>query len=325
MSPARPSRDYGVFHALGLFHVGEALDHARVADDLQDPAPSLPKAQEEAVSGLEAFAARGSRAWLWLSMAAAVVAIAGNIVALTVPLFYGDLTPAFLPQAVAQDVANLVLAAPATLVLAALALHGSLRSYLLWLGVVTFTVYNYVIYAFAIPFGPLFLLWSAVLGLSIYSLIGGVATLRHPFVQSAYRSRRLERVVGLALLVVSAFFAFVWLSEDIPALLASATPASLAALGLPTNPVHILDLAFFLPAAAGAGVMLLRRTPLGNSLAPALLVFLILTGVPILITPFVQARIGGPADWGVALPIGTLTLLLIALLAWLMTTIRADS
>jgi hypothetical protein len=308
-----------------LFHVGEALDHARAADDVQKPAPSLLEAPEEEVSGPEVFASRDSRIWLWLSIAAAVVAIAGNLVALTVPSFYGELTPAFLPQAIAQDVANLVLAAPATLILAALALRGSLRSYLVWLGVVTFTVYNYVIYAFAVPFGPLFLLWSAVLGMSIYSLIGGIANLRHPLVQGAYRSRRLERVVGLVLLVVSAFFAFVWLSEDVPALLSSVTPASLAALGLPTNPVHILDLAFFLPAAAGAGVMLLRRTPLGNSLAPALLVFLILTGLPILITPFVQARIGVPADWGVALPIGTLTVLMFALLAWLMTSIRADA
>ena len=38
----------------------------------------------------------------------------------------------------------------------------------------TFTVYNYVIYVVAIDFGPLFLLWVAVLGAALFCLVGGV-------------------------------------------------------------------------------------------------------------------------------------------------------
>jgi hypothetical protein len=263
-----------------------------------------------------------ARVWLWLSIAGSVVAIVGSVVGLVVPAIYADLTAAFLPQAIAQDLANLVIASPAMLVLAALALRGSLRPYLLWLGVVTFTVYNYVIYSFSIPFGPLFLLWSAVLGMSIYSLIGGIATMHHTTVQASYRSRRLEKGLGIVLLVVASFFAFVWLSEDVPSLIAATTPRSAVDMGLPTNPVHILDLAFFLPATLITAVMLLKRIALGYSLAPALLVFLILTGLPILLTPVVQTVRGEVAEWGVTLPIGGLTLLLTALLAWLMTSIR---
>jgi len=263
-----------------------------------------------------------SRVWLWLSIAGAVIAIAGSVIGLVVPAIYADLTPAFLPQAIAQDLANLAIASPAMLILAALALRGALRPYLLWLGVVTFTVYNYVIYTFSVPFGSLFLLWAAVLGISIYSLIGGIATVHHTTVQSSYRSRRLEKVVGVALLVVAIFFAFIWLSEDVPALIGATTPGSVAEMGLPTNPVHILDLAFFLPATVVTAAMLLKRSPLAYSLAPALLVFLILTGLPILITPAVQTVRGQVAEWGVTLPIGGLTLLLAALLAWLMTSIR---
>jgi hypothetical protein len=86
------------------------------------------------------------------------------VIGLAVASIYADLTPAFLPQALAQDIANLMIASPALLILAVLALRGSLRAYLLWLGVLTFTVYNYVIYTFSIPFGSLFLLRVAVLG-----------------------------------------------------------------------------------------------------------------------------------------------------------------
>jgi len=70
------------------------------------------------------------------------------------------------------------------------------------------------------------------------------------------------------------------------------------------------------------GVMLLKRFPLGYTLAPSFLMFLILTGVPILITPIVQARRGEIPGWSVVPPIGILTVLLLGLLVWLMSTVR---
>ena len=259
---------------------------------------------------------------VWLSILAAALAIAGSVIGLTQPTIYARLTPVFLPQALAQDVANLAIASPAMLVLAALALSGSLRAYLLWLGVVTFTVYNYFIYTFSVPFGPLFLLWVAVLGLCIYALIGGVAAADHQAVRGRFTSRRPVQVVAWSLIVTAAFFGFVWLSEDIPALLAGKMPQTVTDMALPTNPVHILDLAFFLPAAVATGIMLRKERPLAYTVAPAMLVFLILTGLPILLTPVVQSVRGEAAAWGVFGPIGTLTVVLIGLLVWLMSSVR---
>ena len=57
-------------------------------------------------------------------------------------------------------------------------------------------------------------------------------------------------------------------------------------------------------------------------MAPALVVFLVLTGVPILLTPVVQALRGETAAWGVVVPIGTLTVALLGVLAWLLSTIQ---
>lgn len=117
-------------------------------------------------------------------------------------------------------------------------------------------------------------------------------------------------------------FALLWLSEDVPALLAGTTPGSVAQMGVPTNPVHILDLAFFLPAAIVTAVMLLRNVPLGYTVLPGFFVFLVLTGVPILITPFEQAALGQSPAWGVTLPIGVLTLILVVFLIWVTGSIR---
>jgi hypothetical protein len=261
--------------------------------------------------------------WLWLSIAASLLAVAGSVIGLAVTSIYAGLTPAFLPQAVAQDIANLLIVSPMWLILAALALRGSLRAYLLWLGVLTFTVYNYVIYTFSIPFGPLFLLWVAVLGMCIYALIGGVTAVDHRAVAAHYASRRAVTVVAWFLIVTAVLFGLLWLSEDVPAVLAGVKPQSVIDMALPTNPVHILDLAFFLPAVIATGVLLLKRRPFAYTVTPAFIVFLILTGIPILITPVVQSARGEMASWGVVGPIGALTLALLGLLAWLLATIQA--
>jgi hypothetical protein len=284
--------------------------------NLQPPADNLqstlaPKVVLERAAG-----------WLWLSIAAALLAVAGSVIALAMGNIYAGLTPAFLPQALAQDVANLALASPALLILAALALRGSLRACLLWVGVVAFTVYNYVIYTFSVPFGPLFLLWVAVLGMCIYALIGGVTALDHRTVAAHYISRRAVIVVAWFLIATAVLFGLLWLSEDVPALLAGVTPQSVTDMALPTNPVHVLDLAFFLPAAVAIGVLLLKRRPLAYSVAPAFMVFVVLTGVPILITPVVQTVRGETASWGVVGPIGALTVALLGVLAWLLSTIQ---
>jgi hypothetical protein len=264
----------------------------------------------------------GAALWLWLSIAAALLAISGSIIALSLSEIYAGLTPVFLPQALAQDIANLVLVSPMWLILAGLALHGSLRAYLLWLGVLTFTVYNYVIYTFSIPFGLLFLLWVAVFGMCIFSLIGGLATIDHKAVASSFTSRRATLVVAWFLIITAVLFGLLWLSEDVPAFLSRSRPQSLVDMALPTNPVHILDLGFFLPAVIVTGVLLIKRKALAYTLAPAFIVFLILTGIPILLTPVVQATRGETAAWGVVVPIGTLTAVLLILLVWLLSTIR---
>jgi hypothetical protein len=173
-----------------------------------------------------------------------------------------------------------------------------------------------------VPFGPLFLLWVAVLGLSLYALIGGIASADHAAIQRRYTNRRAVSVVAWFLIVVAALFALLWLSEDVPALLNGVRPQSVVDMALPTNPVHILDLGFFLPAVLLTAVWLLKRVPLAYTLAPAMIAFLILTGVPILLTPIVQAVRGQPADFGILIPIGSLTIILIGLLVWLLSTIK---
>ena len=74
-------------------------------------------------------------------------------------------------------------------------------------------------------------------------------------------------------------------------------------------------------AVAIVGVQMIKGRTFLHALAPALVVFLILTGVPILVTPLVQLVIGQAPGWVVCVPIGVLTLYLIGLLIRLLSTI----
>lgn len=138
----------------------------------------------------------------------------------------------------------------------------------MWLGCLGFTVYNYVIYTFSVHFGPLFLLWVAVLGLSTYALIGGLATVNAARIKARFGPQTL-RGPGWFLVAVAVLFALLWLREIVPDLVGGVPSRSASDWRVPTNPVHVLDLAIFLPAAATSGILLLRRHRLATPRQPA--------------------------------------------------------
>jgi hypothetical protein len=260
--------------------------------------------------------------WLGLSIAAAALGFTGSAIGLAVDGLYDSLTPAFLFQALAQDIVNAVVVAPLVVICAVLALRGTYRAGLLCLGAVAFTVYSSVIYTFSIPFGPLFPLWVVVLGLSLFALIGGLTSIDPKRATENFTNGRALSVSAWTLLVVAGLFGLIWLSEDVPALFNGVRPQSVVDMALPTNPVHILDYAFFLPAALWAGIGQLRRRVSTFPITAAFLVFLLLTCLPILITPFVQLALNEPASWEVMIPIGIVAAGLTGILIWLLGTLR---
>jgi hypothetical protein len=261
--------------------------------------------------------------WLSMSVAAVLVAAAGNVAALAgVGDVYGRETSAFVDQALAQDIVNLVVVAPTAIVLALLARRGSMTAHLLWLGVISFVVYNYVIYTLSVHAGALYLPWVAVLGMAVYALIGGLSTLDHEAVRARSATASV-RPAGWFLCVVAVAFTVLWLSDIVPALMSGVVPEGAQQLGLPSSPVHVLDLAFYLPATFAAGIALLRHQSWGYAIGPGLLAFLTLTGLPILLTPFVASARGYPPTWAAFAPVAVVTVASLATLLRLLSTARS--
>jgi hypothetical protein len=255
--------------------------------------------------------------WLWLSLAAALLAAAGNGAGLLWPeSIYNKETAALADAATAQDVVGLLPVTPLLVALGVWASRGSLWAYLGWLGCLAFTAYHYAIYAFSVQFGPLFLVWVAVLGLSVFALAGGLSAMDTDAVK-AYFDGRAMPVPAWFLIIVGVMFAFLWLSEIVPDLLEGGSSRSASAWRVPTNPVHVLDLAIFLPGVVTSGVLLLRRHRFGYATAVSQLGWQALMCLPILVTPFIANARGHELGWAVLVPIGVVFVAALAVLVLL--------
>ncbi|CAN5546456.1 hypothetical protein BH24ACT22_BH24ACT22_08760 [soil metagenome] len=219
--------------------------------------------------------------WLWLSVPIAVLVAIAAATGLFIDNLYRD-TPYFTAQAVGQDLITLVVALPVLVASAVLAGRGSGRAHLVWLGVLVYLVYSYVIYAIAVQFNPLFLVYVALLGCSLYALIGGLVTTDFADIKARFSRGTPERVVSIFLAVLAVLFYLMWLSEAIPALLTGEVPQSVVDNGTPTNAVHVLDMAWILPATILTALWLWRGRAIGYTLAGVLLTFLSLLALAIM-------------------------------------------
>jgi hypothetical protein len=196
---------------------------------------------------------------------------------------------------------------------------GALWAYLAWIGLLGYSVYTFAIYAFAVHFGPLFLLYVAVFGLSIYALVVGLSRLDYERVKESFSARVPRRSASYLLMAIGGFFYLVWLWAVVPALVAGRVPDDLVKAGLLVNPVHVLDMAVFLPAMLLAGALLLRRRAMGYVLAA----FTISLGI-ITIQPVSAVRGETPA-WGVGAAVAALAVVELVTLIRFLRAIDADA
>lgn len=216
-----------------------------------------------------------SNLWLWPTVPIAfllMIAAGGGVFRSSL---YRD-NPSLLAQAIGQDFISLVVVLPTLIISAIIAGRGSLRARLVWLGALAYLVYTYASFAFDIRFNSLFLVYVALLGCSLYALIGGLSTPNMAGIKTYFTEKTPVKAVSIYLAIIAVLFYFMWLSEIVPALIAGQIPQNIQDSGTPSNAVYVLDMAWILPAFGIAAVNLWRRKDLGYALAGALLSFLML-------------------------------------------------
>jgi hypothetical protein len=224
--------------------------------------------------------------------------------------------PLLVAQAIGQDVITLVVALPALVIGVILARSGSERGRLVWLGVLGYVVYTYATYAFGIRFNPLFLVYVALLGWSLYALIGGLATTDFEALKVRFTQRTPVKLASVFLAVVAILFYLVWLSEAVPAVLVGGVPQSVVADGTPTNVIHVVDMSWLLPGMLLTAFWLWHKRAIGYALAGALLTLLALLLVAIVAMAVVEMSLYGVAVFGI------LSALSLGMLAWYLRALK---
>ena len=164
----------------------------------------------------------------------------------------------------ANDIVTLFVA-PLLLITLALQRKGDQRALLVWLGLMLYMLYNYAFYLFGAKFNEFFLIYAALLSLSIYSLIIGLLSLN-------LHAIRLNAPFRPNKIWISAFLMFLALP-----LLIVEVKACLAFITSGTQPqiptlIFALDLSIVVPTTALASILLWRRHPWGDVLAMMVLV-----------------------------------------------------
>ena len=206
---------------------------------------------------------------------AAVAAAAGLIV----PGLYRD-APYWVEQARGTDLATLLVAVPVLALGLWAARQGSGAGQLAVFAGLLYVVYNYGIFVFSVVMNPLTAVHIAIVGLALWSL---VLTTQGPALNeagAAVAEGLHRRASGMLLVAVAGLFGVLWIGQIATATATGNLAPDLVKAGLSTNPVYALDLAFFLPLCALAGIGLLRRNRAGAVGQPMLIwVALMGTGV----------------------------------------------
>jgi len=222
-----------------------------------------------------------------------------------------------------QDLLTLAVAVPVYAVSLFAATRGSLRGYVAWLGVTGYLLYTYASYAFMTAYNELYLAYVALLWLTLFTFVGGMARLDAGRLKRAVGEQSVWPDVAFQLLLV-VLVGGLWLGEILPATLAGTVPPSVAEADLPTSVIYSLDLGVVVPGFALSAYLLWQRDPWGYAFTAVLLVKVATLGGAVLAMAWFMARDGQPVPLPQIVIFGTLTLLSLLLMIRFLRSIPAE-
>lgn len=166
-----------------------------------------------------------------------------------------------------NDAVTLFLAVPILVAAMIFAKRGSFRAQLIWMGALDYMLYNYAFYLFGAAFNWFFLVYAALLALSIFALIFGLVNLEVNGISQQFRKETPVKWIGGYFLFVASGLGLVYLIQSIGFIATDNVPAIVTITGHPTNVVFALDLTLVIPWLILGAVWLIKRQPWGYVIA----------------------------------------------------------
>jgi hypothetical protein len=154
--------------------------------------------------------------------------------------------------------------------------RGTLRSRFLLTGALTCFLYNAASLALGAAYNNLFLLYVVYFSASLYAFVLAFTSIDLEALPAHIAPRLPSRGIAV-FMFIAGLSPCVWLIEIVAALVQGQAPQNLASYT--TDVTTVIDVGIITPAAFLAGLLLLRRKPLGYLLATTLLILLTLVGL----------------------------------------------
>lgn len=169
-----------------------------------------------------------------------------------------------MPGVLAQDLFTIVLSI-ITLIFIFTIKENDIKKQIVIMGIISYLFYGYGIYAIERLYTVLYLLYMAIFGLSLYTLVFGIVSINKKILREIRLPKLMKNISIGFLLFIPLLFYPLWISQIIKLI---QTGQKLEF----TYAVFILDLCFVMPMFIIIAIMVVKNIDLGLLLAPALLI-----------------------------------------------------
>ncbi len=220
-----------------------------------------------------------------------VESVRGETVTLYGKGLYKHMSKDVAPQGIAQDYVTLFVAIPLLIIALLWARRGSLRGRYLLAGTLGYFLVTYLFYLVMAMYNALFLVYSALLGLSFFAFALVFRSLVQASPKQYFDKNTPHKTTGGFLIFNTLAIALLWLGVVIPPLLdGSVIPQQ--AEHYTTLIVQGLDLGLLLPLSFISGLLFIQRKPMGYLLAPIYFGFLSLMMTALTAKVLAMAQLG---------------------------------
>jgi len=225
----------------------------------------------------------------WLSyfiLVAMVLASAGGLIW---PDAYRD-TETIKAAWFGNDLVSLLVVSPALFISLHLAKKGSEKAQLFWMGLLSYTLYNYAFYLFGAQFNHFFLLYVGLFTMSMYGLVFGLYHFDVQNIRRKFSETTPTKAIGVYLLALAIPLAIFELSQCLGYLTSQKLPAA-------PPLIFALDLSFVITTMILAVVLLWKKNAWGYVLSVMMLVKGITYGLVLIVGTAAVANFSLENKW----------------------------
>ena len=162
-----------------------------------------------------------------------------------------------------NDLVTLLVAVPLLFVSLFLAMGGSQRARLIWLGTLAYVLYNYAFYLFGSALNRFFLIYAALFTLSIFALIFGLKTLDVKGLARHFSCNAPVRWIAGYMFFTALFLGGFWITLSLNYVFTNKIPQIVVAVDSQTNLIAALDLSLVVSFGLLGAIWLWQHQPWG--------------------------------------------------------------